>query len=158
MKLKEGNTLGTRIVDPRSYCHSSNKAYLFHRCDMLICKSVQCPDMKTGNVARIYFVLCLMFTSLPAQLPYTDSPPPRWSPAHLCGWPVWLNLTPHTWSHTGTPHGCQERWCAWCHYSPAPLWCSLGQARTSLPDPEEESRVKSNCLKNRQTEKGAVWL
>lgn len=99
----------------------------------VVCLSVQIPDETTvQNVLQWWF--CLFFTFRPTQLPHTDSPPHRWFPAHLFGWPAWLNSAPHTWSHTGTPHGCRERWCVWCRYPPVPPWCSLGQARSSSPD------------------------
>lgn len=60
MTLKEGNIVGTQIAGPLSYSHRSNshnslletKLFSFHTCDMLICKSVQSPDMKTGNVVK----------------------------------------------------------------------------------------------------------
>lgn len=73
-------------------------------------------------------------TFVPPKLPYTDSPPPRWSPARPCGWPEWSNSAPRTWSRTGMPRGCQERWCAGCRCPPAPRWYSWGRAKSSSPE------------------------
>lgn len=127
---------------------SCNKAFLFSQVWYVDMQNLYKVLMWKQGMSWEFCLCCAScFTSLPAPLPYTDSPPPRWSPAHLCGWPVWLNSAPHTWSHTGTPHGCQEHWCAWCHYSPAPPWCSLGRARSSSPEPGEEVEENSTICR-----------
>lgn len=105
-----GNMLGTQIT--RLVCHGC-----FDRFWVLRSQEV---------------VMSITFD--PPQLPYTDSPPPRWSPARPCGWPEWSNSAPRTWSRTGMPRGCQERWCAGCRCPPAPRWYSWGQAKSSSPE------------------------